>query len=98
MELIQLGFKAFNSECLFNFSFIRFMEKLKNTYFKYLSQLLEYNFRKPCLDLEETIKRKALSTPGFPFQDIMNEFQRHIEIPEISTKWSMPKLNKLVVS
>lgn len=48
--------------------------------------------------LEEGLKKRLVSTEGFPFTELLSEFKNKLPQPLKRVKWSQPDFEGLVVS
>ncbi|XP_047483664.1 uncharacterized protein LOC125035366 [Penaeus chinensis] len=47
-------------------------------------------------ELEVGVRDRVLATDGFPFTDIIQEFQRRLDMPLLKVKWGRPRFSDLV--
>ncbi|XP_042882677.1 uncharacterized protein LOC122259799 [Penaeus japonicus] len=47
-------------------------------------------------ELEAGVRDRMLATDGFPFTDIIHEFQRRLDPPTLKVKWGQPQFSNLV--
>ena len=48
--------------------------------------------------LEEGVRERMQAADGYPFSDIIKEFQQKLTRPSVKVKWRRPQFSELVVS